>query len=196
MVLGDIVFIFLALYSSYYLRFEGQIPQRELTHFMQVIIWIVPLKLVFLGFFNLYKGMWRYTGIHDLINLTKACITSSAIIIVLLFITVRFVGFPRSVFIIDLFLAFLFLGGFRVGVRLYHSRMESPFMLSFWRDKGANLKRLMIIGAGDSAEKLIREIMDNPNINYNVRGLIDDNPSKLKKTYMGSLSLALLVILK
>ena len=166
MLFGDMVLVFSAYFLSYYLRFDGQIPQRELTNFMQTIIWIVPLKLLCLGFFDLYKGMWRYTSIYDLINLTKACFTSSAIIIVLLLITVRFVGFPRSVFIIDFFFTFLFLGGYRVGVRLYFSHMENPFMFSFWRNKDANIKRLIIIGAGDGAEKLLREIMDNPNINY------------------------------
>ena len=159
MVLGDAVLIFAAYFLSYYLRFDGQIPQGALTNFMQTIIWIVPLKLACLGFFNLYKGMWRYTSIDTLGNLIKACVTSSGIIIVLLLFTVRFVGFPRSVFFIDLFLTFLFIGSSRVVVRLWYSHTLIPPRLSFWRNKDAKIKRLLLIGAGDGAEKLLREIM-------------------------------------
>ena len=185
MVLGDAVLISSAYFLSYYLRFDGQIPQGELTHFMQTIIWIVPLKLACLGFFNLYKGMWRYTSIYTLNNLIKACVTSSGIIIVLLLFTVRFVGFPRSVFFIDLFLTFLFIGSSRVVVRLWYSHTLTPPRFSFWRNKDAKIKRLLLIGAGDGAEKLLREIMDNPNVNYDVTGFVDDDLSKFKKSIHG-----------
>jgi FlaA1/EpsC-like NDP-sugar epimerase len=185
MVLGDAVLIFAAYFLSYYLRFDGQIPQGALINFMQTIIWIVPLKLVCLGFFNLYKGMWRYTSIDTLGNLIKACVTSSGIIIVLLLFTVRFVGFPRSVFFIDLFLTFLFIGSSRVVVRLWYSHTLIPPKFSFWRNKDAKIKRLLLIGAGDGAEKLLREIMDNPNVNYNVIGFLDDDSSKFKKSIHG-----------
>ena len=185
MVLGDAVLIFSAYFLSYYLRFDGQIPQRELTNFMQTIIWIVPLKLACLGFFNLYKGMWRYTSIHTLANLIKACVTSSAIIIVLLLITVRFVGFPRSVFFIDVILTFLFLALSRVVVRLWYSHTFTPPGFSFWKNKDAKIKRLLLIGAGDGAEKLLREINDNHHLGYEVIGFLDDDSSKLKKSIHG-----------
>jgi len=101
MVLGDAVLVSFAYFLSYFLRFDGDIPSNELANFLSTVIWIVPLKLACFGFFDLYKGMWRYTSIHTLTNLIKACTTSSTIIVVLLLVTVRFVGFPRSVFFID-----------------------------------------------------------------------------------------------
>jgi FlaA1/EpsC-like NDP-sugar epimerase len=120
MLSGDTVLILFSYFFAYYLRFDGDIPASSLTNFMQTVIWIVPLKLVCFFFFDLYKGMWRYTSVYDLINLIKACLTSFAIITILLLITVRFHGFARSVFIIDFLLTFVFVGGYRIGVRVFY----------------------------------------------------------------------------
>ena len=95
------------------------------------VVWIVPLKLACFFFFGLYKGMWRYTGIYDLENLIKACVISSGIIVFILVLKVRFVGFPRSVFAIDLLLTFLFLSGIRVGIRLFLTSEHGPFKIPF-----------------------------------------------------------------
>ena len=137
MLLGDMAIIAFSYFFAYYLRFDGNIPPKYLSRFLLSVIWIVPLKLVFLFIFDLYKGMWRYTSIHDLINLVKACFASSATIVILLLITVRFVRFPRSVFFIDLLLLFLLVGGYRIGIRLYYVRVigkNSFFFLrsAFW----------------------------------------------------------------
>ena len=113
--LGDAVLVGLAYYLAYYLRFDGNISAASFTQWMNTVVWIVPLKLACFFFFGLYKGMWRYTGIYDLENLIKACVISSGIIVFILVLKVRFVGFPRSVFAIDLLLTFLFLSGIRVG---------------------------------------------------------------------------------
>ena len=118
-LLGDAVLCGLAYYLSYILRFDGNIPTGAFANWMNTVVWIVPLKLVCFYFFGLYNGMWRYTGIYDLENLIKACVISSGIIVFILVLKVRFVGFPRSVFAIDLVLTFLFLSGVRVGLRLF-----------------------------------------------------------------------------
>jgi len=96
MFLGDIVLVALAYFLAYYLRFDGDIPAASMYQWTNTIIWIVPLKLICFLFFNLYKGMWRYTGVYDLGNLVKGCIASSAIIVSVLVIWVRFVGFPSQ----------------------------------------------------------------------------------------------------
>lgn len=185
MLLGDTLLALLSYYFAYYLRFDGDIPPAYLTRFLYTIIWIVPIKLACFFFFDLYRGMWRYTSIYDLITLSKACLTSSATIAIVLIITIRFIGFPRSVFIIDFLLTFLFVGGFRMGIRLYYHRRNSSKAIPFLQTGDQNSKRLLIIGAGDGGEKLLREISENPNLHYEVAGLIDDNVSKLRQTIHG-----------
>ena len=118
-LLGDAVLVSAAYFLAYYLRFDGDIPAGELANWRQTLVWIVPLKLACFYFFGLYKGMWRYTGIYDLENLIKASVISSGIIVFILVLKVRFEGFSRSIFVIDLLLTFLFLSGVRVGIRLF-----------------------------------------------------------------------------
>ena len=67
--LGDTVLVGLAYFLAYYLRFDGNISAASLAQWKNTVVWIIPLKLASLYFFGLYKGMWRYTSIHDFINL-------------------------------------------------------------------------------------------------------------------------------
>ena len=145
--LGDAVLAGLAYYVAYYLRFDGDVSPTSLTQWMNTVVWIVPLKLACFFFFGLYKGMWRYTGIYDLENLIKACVISSGIIVFILVLKVRFVGFPRSIFAIDLVLTFLFLSGVRVGIRLFLTPGHGSFKR---RDSSPQRHR----GHGEKTKKL------------------------------------------
>jgi len=184
-LLTDAVLVAAAYLLSYYLRFDGDIPVREFANWKGTVVWIVPLKLACFYFFGLYKGMWRYTGIYDLEGLIKACVISSGIIVFILVLQVRFVGFPRSIFVIDLLLTFLFVSGARVGIRLLLSSGREKMRFPFFNKTDENKERVLIVGAGDAAEKLIREIKDNPGITYHVAGFVDDDKHKQNQTIHG-----------
>ena len=179
MLITDGVIVALSYYLSYYLRFDGPIPHPYLHVFLNTIIWIIPLKLVSFFFFDLYKGMWRYTSVVDLINLLKACITASAVIAGILGITTRFYNVSRGVFIIDFLLTFCFTGALRVSIRLIYQKGYSKHERNNHRSQNTPSKRLLIIGAGDAGEKLLREIRENPSLRYRVIGFIDDDPQKM-----------------
>ena len=172
-----------AYFLAYFLRFEGEIPLREWVKFKATIPYIVPFKIIiFLGF-GLYRGMWRYTSLVDFLNVVKATLVSSGIIILTLLFIYRFEGFPRSVFVLDWILSFIFIGGIRVGIRFLlwekerglHFLFHNPFSP---KEMERLKKRLVIIGAGDAGEKILREIRDNPRLNYDVIGFLDDDPKK------------------
>ena len=183
--LGDAVLVGLAYYLAYYLRFDGHIPANSLANWMNTVVWTVPVKLACFFFFGLYKGMWRYTGIYDLENLIKACVISSGIIVFILVLKVRFVGFPRSVFAIDLLLTFLFMSGVRVGIRLFLTPGQGLFKVPFFGEADRAGARVLIVGAGSAGEKLLREIKENLEIQYQVVGCIDDDNGKLNQTIHG-----------
>lgn len=182
MLAADALLVLIAYWFAYVIRFEGALSLEVETVFRHSIYWIVPAKLVCFFFFELYKGMWRYTSAHDLINILKACSVSSVAVILLILGLWQFKGFSRSVFIIDYVLTFLFISGFRVSIRF---AFTSPFHASFPRifnRTPQDLKKMLIIGAGSAGEKLLRELIENPKLNYDVVGFIDDNPDKLKNT--------------
>ena len=185
MFVADALLVGLSFYFAYLLRFDGGIPSSYLDGFFMTILWVVPVKLASLVFFGSYKGMWRYTGIYDLENLIKACVFSSAIIVSVLVVKVRFEGFPRSVFAIDLVLTFLFLSGIRVGIRLFLTPGHSHFKIPFLAKVDSDGTRILVVGAGSAGEKLLREIQENPEIQYQVAGCIDDDNRKLKQTIHG-----------
>ena len=181
----DICLLPAAYLLAYFLRFEGSIPLQEWETIQSTIPYILPLKLIIFYLFGLYKGMWRYTSIVDLLNVVKATLTSSALIILAILFVSRFQGFSRSVFIIDGFLTLIFIGGARVCIRLLLSEQErgfpslrQVFQLSFGGTLTKPKKSLLIIGAGDAGEKILREIRDNPRLDYEVVGFLDDDSTK------------------
>src|SRR4030042_6642690 len=165
-ILGiDFFLLCLAYLLSYFIRFEGKISPTEILNIKNTIWLIIPFKLLVFFNFKLYKGMWRYTSIDDLINLIKATFVSSAIIILAILYVHRFQGYPRSVFIIDAFLTLFFIGGIRLTIRLVHqtgaSNLPKTAQLPFFKGMQEGERRLFIIGAGDAGEKMLRELHSN-----------------------------------
>jgi len=192
MLLMDGFFITLSYFLAYFIRFEESLPYHEWINFRNTILYILIIKLLIFVFFDLYRGMWRYTSLVDLLNIFKANTVSSGLIILSILFIYRFEGFPRSVFVIDGILCFLFISSIRVGIRIILSEQENGlpsldqiFHLLFGKKLLNGKKRLLIIGAGDAGEKMLREIRDNPRLNYEVAGFLDDDHNKKGKRIHG-----------
>ncbi len=189
----DAFLIALSYYFANLIRFEFSIPWFFLQQIQQMIVFIVLIKIVIFHLFNLYRGMWRYTSVPDLINIIKASIISSLLIVSLVSFVYRFEGFSRSVFIIDWFFSIFFIAGFRLSVRFYYERISgNPALQNIFGDLRGFIfplekdrKRLLIIGAGDCGETIYREIRGNDRLGYSVTGFLDDDPMKQGKTIHG-----------
>ncbi len=189
----DILLITGSLYAAYLVRLDFIIDDKMFQAFKRILPFILIIKLACFYFFDLYCGMWRYTSIADLINIIKASTIASLLIISFILFSTRFEGFSRSVFVIDWCFTILFISAFRLIVRLYFEYFGND---KFWKvvkqilsspfiKKVSGRKRLLIIGAGDCAEKIFRELRDNARLKYNVVGFLDDNPVKLGKKIHG-----------
>lgn len=180
MLLLDALLVVICFYLAYVFRFEFSIPPNELAAFARTWPYVVIVKMAVFALFHLYKGMWRYTSLTDLINVIKAVATSSFLITLGVLMIHRFQGYPRSVFIIDGFLTFLAIAGIRTVIRLYFARESGSvaFLPLRGNRQEDDRKRLLIIGAGDAGEKALREIRDNPRLRYDVVAFIDDDPLK------------------
>jgi FlaA1/EpsC-like NDP-sugar epimerase len=185
MILCDAALVFTAHFLSYYLRFEGQIPERFLILFQNTVALIVMTKLIFFFVFNLYRGMWRFTGLNDLKNVFIAVSLSSLIITAFIASIFRFQGFSRSVYAMDFFLTLLLIGGVRVAVRILLNRGYG-IDLSFFRNQASgDGKRILVIGAGSSGEKVVREMLDSPAMKMRPAAFLDDDPDKAGKSIHG-----------
>ena len=183
LIVTDIVLIVISYVLAYIVRFEGSLSSAEILTIKNTILPIVACKLLIFYYFNLYSGMWRYTSIFDLMNVIKSVFASTLIIVTCILMYSSFKGFSRSVFIIDALFSLIFIAGIRVLIRmtLLTTQHTTPSMTN---NKNGH-RKLMIIGAGDAGEKVMREIKDNPKLQYQVVGFIDDHKRKVGRQIHG-----------
>ena len=120
--------------------------------------------------------MWRYIGVADLISITKAVTLSSVFTVIMLTFLFRFQDYSRVVFIIDSLLALFLVAGIRILIRILHEYFSSLI-------KGK--RNILIFGAGDMGDLVLRELRRNKSLNYNPIGFIDDDISKVGRQIHG-----------
>lgn len=184
MIVSDSVIFVITLIVAYLVRFEFVLSQDNITQIQNVLLWIIPLKIVVFLSLRVYRGMWRYTSIRDFWILGQACLLSTLLIMVIILYSSDFQGFSRAVFAVDGVLTFLFIGGKRMAIRSFFAiytnpkRMDNPF-------PKINFKKVLIVGAGAAGEKILREIFENYQLHYHVVGFIDDDPEKQGRSIHG-----------
>jgi FlaA1/EpsC-like NDP-sugar epimerase/lipopolysaccharide/colanic/teichoic acid biosynthesis glycosyltransferase len=164
----DVLFSCLSYVIAYHLRFDWVIPPAEYTYLMRVLLIILLMRPLAFVYFGLYQRLWKYTDVHDIAAVVKA-VSLSTIVIIFFSYLVGLVGHPRSVFIVDWFLLVTFMSGFRMSFR---------FRLTNGKSRNGKRKNILIVGAGDTGESLVREVLKNGNLGYQPVGFIDDDPQK------------------
>jgi len=158
------------------------VPESTWRDFYELLIFVVIIKVIVFGYFRLYAGWWQYVSIQDLVETFKSSHISTAIILAGVYVC-RALGpepgyglisttiqVPDTILIIDWAATIALVGGLRFLVRVIRegSRPVSP----------AGLTRVLIIGAGDAGEGVLRELYRLPIEKYHVVGFIDDDPRK------------------
>ncbi|MDV2495769.1 MAG: hypothetical protein RX316_06095 [bacterium] len=170
-ILIDVMLITLAYFSAYLVRFESQFDQFYFQLFVRTLPWILVIKLSTFYYMGLYQSVWRYISVRDMLDIVKAVLLSSFVILSFIVLLSRFEGFSRSVFLIDAMFTLILIGGSRGLLRVLREYLEN------YRREG---RRVVIIGAGDAGELMLREIRNNLEMNYQVVGFLDDDPKKRK----------------
>lgn len=181
LLVADAILLAGAYYGAYLVRFEADIPLNESLTMKNTILPIIACKMIIFYFCDLYRGMWRYTGIVDLVNVIRASIVSSGIIVAGILLLHGFQGFSRGIFVIDGVFTLLVIGGIRLSVRLFFGGGAVTAFFPSFRNEAPDRTRLLILGGGDAGEKMLREIEDNTHLKYNVVGFADDAHGKIGK---------------
>ncbi len=177
---SDALLIVVSVYLSYALRFNTMDLGMHWPQFMTISPLILASRLGMFALMGLYHGMWRFTGVRDLIALVKAVTISSGFVMALLFLGFRLEEYPRSVFIIDWFVVLVLVGGSRFGYRLYR---EGRFNIETAPTSAA--RNVLIVGAGRAGEMILREILGNNHSGFHAVGLVDDDRAKRSMTIHG-----------
>lgn len=191
-VLIDIFLICFSWCASFLLKFNFDIPVSFLESGGRILPVVILTKLVIFYFFDVYRGMWRYTGLIDLFNIVKGTVLSTLILTFTVLLVHRFQGFSRSIFIIDGLTTILLISGFRVFIRIFYERRSGKkggksilHHLFGHRMRPPDSINLVILGAGSAGEKICREIRENARLKYYVEFFLDDDPVKAGKHIHG-----------
>ena len=181
----DALLFALAFVCAYLLRFGGDLPADQASLLRAALPQVVILKLVVFAVFGNYATLWRYSSISDLLRLVRAAVSATLVLIATWYVVGDRV--PSSVAALDLLLTLLFCGMARVAPRLARERVNPAFLAAFPvalrrliapRARGPE-RRILIVGAGDAGESLVREMSRNEALGYLPVGFVDDDRSKL-----------------
>ncbi|MCC7124232.1 MAG: polysaccharide biosynthesis protein [Acidobacteria bacterium] len=159
-------------YVAFWLRFDGDIRDVEWELWLRTLPALVTIRVISFIPARLYEGLWRYTSIWDLRNLVLGVVSGTLAFYAVINLYFGLVQYPRSVYVLDSLLLIFVLGGLRLLPRVYREMAG--------RGRG---KRLLIFGAGDAGEMIVRDMLKYPN--YAPVGFLDDDPQKVGRRIHG-----------
>ncbi len=177
-VILDALLITLAYYAAYFLRFgtfENGAEDWDL--FLTTLPILITAKLAAFLVVGVYRGIWRYTSIQDLFTFAKAIILGSILSVLAILLFYRFEGFSRTIFILDGLILLVALALSRMAFRFFRQLLPGP--------NSGEKRNVLIYGAGDGGEMVLRELKNNPDWEYQPIGFLDDDPLKKDKVIHG-----------
>ena len=176
----DIISAIIAALVSIYLRFDGNlIPQNYLSMLVGQLPFFVMITIVNFFLFKLYSRVWRYAGSSELLAIVGANF-AGAICWFIFSVLVEAV-LPRSIYILTALVLTFFVGGTRLSLRVYSYLTSKPQYIQ----RTQKLNKVLVIGAGDAAAMLAREIERYHSGKRKIIGFIDDDKDKQGKTMLG-----------
>ncbi len=170
-----------AYWLAFYFRFDGNVPGRYERLFAATVAVVIALKLATFVAMRFYTKWWRFTSLRDLQAIVLATAISSLVVTALLsqWRPDDLVPIPRGVLVFDLVLTLTLIGGARFAVRSVIERPPRSELVSSGRE-------VLICGAGDAGNTLLREMKRNRDLGYTPVGLIDDDPRKRRLRVQGT----------
>ena len=173
-LLADALLAVAGNYLAFWLRFDGTIPAAYWMLWLQTVPCLVLIRgLTFIAF-HLYDSVWQYVGLRDLRAIAISVSVSNVLFCLLIRGVLELRAYPRSVFVTDLVLMVFLMGAVRVSWRLGREYLAN-----------ARTKSVLIFGAGDAGEAMVREILNGGEHGYRPVGFVDDDPAKVGQRIHG-----------
>jgi FlaA1/EpsC-like NDP-sugar epimerase len=172
-VVVDAALIAAAWILSWYVRFDADWP-RYYERYLEwdVVVLVVGLMLPVFVLFGFYNRWWRYVSTRDMWGVLRGVVVA-VVFTFLVFTALDFhpAKVPRGIWVIDLLLLLAFVMGVRLLARTIIERPTAGALV-------ARGKEVLVVGAGDAAQLILRETLRNPSLGYTPIGLVDDDPRK------------------
>ena len=170
LITADTAAIVAAYLGAYFLRMNFHFTEPEGRAVLRALPIVLVVRSACFFWYGLYRSMWRYTGVSDVVRVIKAVSAGSAVILASVVLLYRFIAFPRTLFVIEYFLLILFVLGARFSTRLFHEIGRES--------ESGSARRFGIIGAGDAGERALRELRAG-GPSATVACFIDDDPRRV-----------------
>lgn len=175
LLMTDILIMITACWLSVLIRFS--INEAGYTFFMTAIManlpFFITIHLIFFAVFNLYSRAWRYAGKRELLAIIAA--NACGILVSYFFIKVLPLpiftgrGMSRGIFVTCFFIDTFFMAASRYFVQWASYRVDKE-------DRAGKRLRVLIVGAGDAGNIILRDILQRDN--RKVVGFVDDDKAK------------------
>jgi FlaA1/EpsC-like NDP-sugar epimerase len=185
LAISDLISFALAYVLAFAIRFDNTTYSiaEQLGLYWLVLFPIVVIKLIVFERMGLYRRLWRYASVKELLSIVAAVVFSSTLIAIFIltlwvwpwgptFVT----GFPRSIIAIDAMLTLLLAGGVRFFMRWRHETNSTAAQAT--AHPSPSVRRVLVAGAGDAGAMTVREMQRNPQLGYLPLGFVDDDPDK------------------
>jgi FlaA1/EpsC-like NDP-sugar epimerase len=171
----------LSLVGSFLLRFEFVIPAAVSGLLPKLLVITLAFRALVHWRLGLFHGLWRYSGSRDLASLLKAA-TISSVLVAGTWAFLQTGTFPRSILVLDYAFSILTVGGVRFGIRRLRETFVQSARIS---PQDGERKRVLVLGAGDAGELLVRELIQLYGHRYEPVGFLDDAPGKQNERIHG-----------
>jgi FlaA1/EpsC-like NDP-sugar epimerase len=162
----DLVMVPSAWFFAFWLRHNlGSFNFTLQDHFLQPLLIIIPIQLLTFYLIGLYRGIWRFASLPDLMRILNAVIIGTAISMLVMFAFTRLEGIPRSVPVLYTILLVMFLSGPRMLYRWSKDQRLTP----------AHGQRVLVVGAGEAGEMLVRDLKRKHRESYTPIAFVDDH---------------------
>lgn len=155
----------LAWMLSYVIRYSLWEDAPALSWFGYEFALVIFVQGIVAYYFNLYRGLWRFASVPDLINIAKSAVIGTFIIGFILFLFHRADGLPRSVLVMYPFILMVLWGLPRLTYRVFKD--------STLHKTSLEKQRVLLAGAGRLADMFIRH--SHASGLYDVVGIVDDD---------------------
>jgi FlaA1/EpsC-like NDP-sugar epimerase len=168
----DAALVAAAWWLAWNLRFEARPVYYDRYLDWEIVLLVVAIKLPVFALSGFYNRWWRYVSTRDMWGALRGVVLASvAVFLVFTLFDVHRVAVPRGVWFIDLLLCLALVAGSRLLARTLIERPLPGRIVTSGKD-------VVVVGAGDAGQLVVKEMQRNPALGYTPIGLLDDDPRK------------------
>ena len=172
------IFCITAAYLITWVAISGRASLDEYRSllFSSCVLFVLTFVVVYV-LMGMYDSLWRYAEIYEFFRCALASVISIAAFIAMTLLIYRERRIPISVYV----MSSLFAASITLYIRLTYRMLRNTRITN----SGSQRKRVLVVGAGDATSMLLHEIFSDPETDYNIVCVVDDNKEKVGRTIMG-----------